>query len=168
MNIIVRPEEPADHASIRKVIRLAFGREAEARLVDGLRAGGYSRLALVAQVGQDVTGHILFSRLPIVTNDKVVEALALAPLAVVPSRQRQGIGSHLVREGLRACAENGHRIVVVLGHPGYYPRFGFSAKLAQQLESPFRGDSFMALELVPGAMGGISGRVEYPSPFFEM
>jgi putative acetyltransferase len=91
--------------------------------------------------------------------------LALAPLAVTPARQRQGIGSQLVREGLRACAAAGHRIVVVLGHPAYYPRFGFSAALARPLKAPFSGESFMAAELVPGALPGVAGEVRYPPPF---
>ena len=78
-------------------------------------------------------------------------ALALAPMAVLPELQRQGIGSALVKKGLEACRQQGHRVVVVLGHAHFYPRFGFSPKLAAHLESPFSGsDSFMALELVPG------------------
>ena len=165
MDVFIRAEDLADFPSIREVNRLAFGGDAEARLVDALRAGGYVRLSLVAVVDGEIAGHILFSRLPILTANGVVESLALAPLAVHPSRQRCGIGSALVREGLRICAEQGHRIVVVLGHREYYPRFGFSPRLAEQLEAPFRGDSFMALELAPNAMSGVFGRVEYPEPF---
>ena len=74
----------------------------------------------------------------------------------------------LVREGLRACAERGHRIVIVLGHPGYYPRFGFSAKLAERLTAPFSGDAFMALELSPGALEDVAGEVTYPPPFHNV
>ena len=121
--------------------------------------------SLVAEEGGRVVGHILFSDLPIVTADGTVEALALAPLAVLPSHQRRGIGSLLVREGLRACREAGHRIVVVLGHPEFYPRFGFSAELAERLKSPFSGPAFMAAELVPGALEGVEGEVRYPPPF---
>lgn len=94
-----------------------------------------------------------------------MHALALAPVAVLPERQRQGIGSRLIREGLRACAEAGHRITVVLGHADYYPRFGFSAPLAEPLQAPFSGPSFMALELVPGALADVTGEVRYPPPF---
>jgi putative acetyltransferase len=161
----IRPEHPGDLEAIREVNRLAFGQEDEGRLVDALRAGGYARLSLVAEEGGRVIGHLLFSDLPIRTEQRTVGALALAPLAVIPPRQRQGVGTLLVREGLRACAAAGHRIVVVLGHPDYYPRFGFSAELAARLKAPFSGPAFMALELVPGALAEVVGEVRYPPPF---
>jgi putative acetyltransferase len=162
---IIRPETVADHAAIREVNRLAFGGEGEVRLVDALRDGGHGRISLVAEEDGQVVGHILFSVLTIATPQGEIEALSLAPLAVVPSRQRQGIGSSLVREGLRACREAGHRIVIVLGHPEFYPRFGFSAKLAEPLRSPYSGPAFMAVELVPEALRDIEGEVRYPPPF---
>ena len=102
MSHIIRPETPADCEAIREVNRLAFGGEDESRLVDALRDGGYVRLSLVAELDGRVVGHILFGDLPIVMTSGTVEALALAPLAVVPDRQREGIGSMLVSEGLRA------------------------------------------------------------------
>jgi putative acetyltransferase len=161
-----RPKLPADLAAIRQVNRLAFGRDDDAGLVDALRAGGYTLASLVAQENNGpVVGHILFSELPIMTERGAVPALALAPMAVAPSHQRRGIGSLLVREGLSACAEAGHRIVVVLGHPEFYPRFGVSARLAEPLNSPFSGPAFMAIELVPGALAGVRGDVRYPPPF---
>jgi putative acetyltransferase len=86
-------------------------------------------------------------------------------VAVIPLHQKQGIGSALVREGLRLCRARGHRVVIVLGHPGFYPRFGFSARLALPLRSSYSGPSFMALELVPGALDGVEGEVRYPPPF---
>jgi putative acetyltransferase len=166
MDMTIRPETAADAAGIAEVNRLAFGHEAEARLVDALRRGGHARLSLVAEVNGQVVGHILFSRLPIVTADgRVVEALALAPMAVRPTDQRKGIGTKLVEEGLRRCRERGDRIVVVLGHPSFYPRFGFSAALAEPLAGPFKGPAWMAAELVPGALAGVAGRIEYPEPF---
>lgn len=92
--------------------------------------------------------------------------LALAPMAVLPELQRQEIGSALVQRGMDECRQRRHKIVVVLGHPHFYPRFGFSPKLAAKLESPFSGgDSFMAVELVPGALDGVAGQVQYPPPF---
>jgi putative acetyltransferase len=161
----VRPERVGDVEAIREVHRLAFGGDEESRLVDALRAGGHVRLSLVAEDEGQLVGHILFSDLPILTPAGSVPALALAPLAVVPTRQRQGIGSLLIRECLRNCAEQGHRIVVVLGHRDYYPRFGFSAALARPLKAPFSGESFMALELVRGALDGVAGEVRYAPPF---
>jgi putative acetyltransferase len=166
MNPLIRPETTADHEAIRHVNRLAFRQHVEARLVDALRDGGYILASLVAERDEQVVGHILFSDLHIVTEAGTVPALALAPLAVLPEVQNQGIGSALVRRGLEVCKEQGHRIVVVLGHPHFYPRFGFSAKLASALASPFGGgDSWMALELVPGALDQVSGQVVYPAPF---
>jgi putative acetyltransferase len=161
----IRPETDDDDAAIREVNRIAFGGEAEARLVDALRNGGYARVSLVAEEGGRAVGHILFSVLTIATPRGDVEALALAPMAVVPSHQRKGIGSSLVVEGLRLCREAGHRIVIVVGHPAFYPRFGFSAKLAEPLGSQYSGPAFMAIELVPGALDGVDGDACYPPPF---
>lgn len=162
----IRPEIDADHDAIRHVNRLAFGQDAEARLVDALRDGGYVRASLVAEKDEQVVGHILFSDLAIVTEAGTVPALELAPLAVLPEVQNQGIGSALVRRGLEVCKEQGHRIVVVLGHPHFYTRFGFTAKRASALASPFGGgDSWMALELLPGALDHVCGKVVYPPPF---
>jgi predicted N-acetyltransferase YhbS len=165
LDITVRAEGPEDLQAIREVHRQAFGQEEEARLVDALREGGYAHLSLVAEETGQIVGHILFSDLPIVTPTGTVPALALAPVAVLPARQRQGIGSRLVQEGLRACANADHHAVIVLGHPGYYPRFGFSATLAGRLKAPFSGPAFMALELAPGALAGVTGEVRYPPPF---
>jgi putative acetyltransferase len=165
MSPIIRPETTADHEAIRQVNRIAFGGQDEARLVDALREGGYVRVSLVAEEDGLVVGHILFSALTIATPQGNIEPLALAPMAVVPSHQRKGIGSSLVREGLRACREAGHRIVIVVGHPEFYPRFGFSAKRAEPLGSQYSGPAFMAVELVSNALQGIEGEVRFPPPF---
>lgn len=163
--VLIRSETSADNMAVRQVNRLAFGNDAEGRLIDELRAAGHVRLSLVGEDDGQIVGHILFSDLAIHTASGVVDSLALAPLAVVPWRQRQGIGSALVRQGLQLCQEQGHRIVVVLGHPAYYPRFGFSPQLAEPLVSPYAGPSLMALELVPGALAGVSGELKYAPPF---
>jgi putative acetyltransferase len=165
MSCTMRAERPHDAPAIRDVVRAAFAQDAEADLVAALRAEGYVRYAAVAEWNGQVVGHILLSDLPIVTSSGAVPALALAPLAVLPEFQRQGVGSALTRFALDACRHAGHRIVVVLGHPEYYPRFGFSAELARALESPYAGPSFMALELEAGALAGVLGRVEYAPPF---
>jgi putative acetyltransferase len=103
--------------------------------------------------------------LPILTDRGATPALALAPMAVLPAHQRRGIGSALVRRGLEICREQGARIVVVVGHPEFYPRFGFSAELARPLKSPFSGEIWMAAELIPAALEGVTGKVAYPPPF---
>ena len=161
----VRPEDDADFGAIRAVNREAFGTVAEADLVDALRANGDAALSLVAENDSGVVGHILFSHLPIRTSARDVAALALAPMSVLPRWQRRGVGSVLVRTGLDRCREAGFEAVVVLGHPTYYPRFGFSTRLAAPLEAPFSGPAFMALDLVPGALTG-GGVVRYPGAFF--
>jgi putative acetyltransferase len=166
MKITIRSETAADQPAIWRVHGTAFGTAAEADLVDALRRGGYVTASLVAERDGQIVGHILFSRAPIVTPDGMVEAVALAPLAVVPEQQRQGIGSQLVSAGMEACRRRGDQIVLVLGHPDYYPRFGFSPALARLIWSPFGGgDSWMAAELVPNALQGVAGRVAYAPPF---
>lgn len=162
----VRAEDPVrDGDRVRAVVTAAFGQPDEAVLVEQLWAEGAVLLSLVAEEsagGGGVIGHILFSRMWIGSE---VPAVALAPLAVHPDRQQQGAGGALIREGLRQLREAGESIVIVLGHPGYYPRFGFSVTAAEALESPFRRESFMALELVPGALQGVRGRVRYAAAF---
>jgi len=165
MDILIRPETAADLDAIRHVNRVAFGQEAEARLVDALRVGGCIRLSLVAEAADQIVGHILFSDLPILTGADTVPALALAPMAVLPELQNQGIGSALVNRGLEACRHQGYKILIVLGHPHFYHRFGFRSDLAKNLESPYAGEAFLAVELVPGGLEGVTGQVQYPPPF---
>lgn len=165
----IREETAGDVEPIRGVNRLAFGQDAEGRLVDRLRDEGYARVSLVADVeGHGVVGHILFSDLPLTTDEGTIPAVALAPMAVVPDHQRRGIGCALVRAGLEACRERGYRVALVLGHRAFYPRFGFSSALARQIDAPYRGEDFMAMELETGAMSGVHGRVTYPPPFAEV
>ena len=151
--------------SIREVNRQAFGGAAEGRLVDLLRDGQFARQSLVAIVDGRVAGHIMFSDLSITTDQGTVQALSLAPLAVIPAKQRRGIGSMLVQNGLHAVEQSGHRIVIVLGHRAFYERFGFSAQLALPLGPPCSGPNFMALALAAGALEGVHGDVRYPPPF---
>jgi len=161
----IRQEAERDIPAIRNVNRRAFDAEDEARLVDDLRSEGYARLSLIAEEAGRIVGHIMFSEAVIRTEEGEAGALALGPVAVAPERQGHGIGSALIREGLDRCARMGHRVVVLLGHPGYYPRFGFSADLAGSLSSAYAGEAFMALELVPGALAGLTGEFEFAPPF---
>ena len=169
MNVIVRQETHQDREAIRKVNRSAFGGDDEANLVDALREGDFVAMSLVAELDGTIVGHILFSRVEIRTSDGTVKALSLAPMAVLPGHQRQGIGCALVKAGLDSCRDFGQKIVVVLGHPGFYPKFGFSPELARSLKSPFGGgDAWMALEIEPGALDGVEGTVEYSQPFMML
>jgi putative acetyltransferase len=167
--ITIRPETAEDYATIREVTLLAFGQEDEARLVEDLRrlSDFIPELSLVALRGEQVVGHILFSPLVIETAKGPVPALSLAPMSVRPECQNQGVGSQLVREGLKRCRSLGHEVVVVIGHPDYYPSFGFSSARAKGLEAPFEvpDEAFLVLELAPGALAGIAGVIKYPPPF---
>jgi putative acetyltransferase len=163
--VLIRAETDSDREAVRALNVLAFDRPDEADLVDRLRGEGSVVASLVAVNHDRIVGHILFTRLIIRTPHRDVNAVALAPMAVPPEHQRQLVGSTLVRESLRVLRDLGEQIVVVVGHPDYYPRFGFSADLAQGLRSPFSGPAFMALELRPGALQGVSGDVRYPAAF---
>lgn len=143
----------------------AFGQAEEADLVDRLRDQNAHLLSLIAEVDGQVAGHILFTRMWIRSGETRVSAVALAPLAVLPEYQRRGVGTALTNEGLRRLRGMQERIVLVVGHKEYYPRFGFSRESAERLSTPFPTDSFFALELVPGALDGIAGSVEYHSAF---
>ena len=165
--LTIRPERPADVPSIRAVNERAFGQPDEAALVDAVRARGERCISLVAVDGARLVGHILFTPVTIGEPDQVHEAAGLAPLAVDPDHQRRGIGGRLVARGLDRCRESGFRIAVVLGHPSYYPRFGFvPARLHGirfALDVP--DDLFMVTELVPGALDGCTGEARYAQEF---
>ena len=150
---------------IRQVNEEAFGGSEEADLVEGLRREGVVLYSLVAGLDRRIVGHILFSRMSIETPAALIATVALAPLAVLPAHQRQGIGGRPIRDGLEVLRELGERLVIVVGHPAYYPRFGFSTVQASRLESPFSPDAFMALPLSPGGVDPIQGRVRYPRAF---
>ena len=165
----VRPEEPGDIEGVRDVVARAFGSDAEPALVDELRANGAVSLALVdVDASGAVRGHVLFSP---VTFEPAREALrgavALAPMAVSPEAQRSGVGTRLVRRALALLSERGCPAVVVLGHPEYYPRFGFAPARRFGLRCRWSdGDAFMALELAPGALaGGPPALVRYRPEF---
>ncbi len=167
--VIIGQERREDITAISRLHRLAFRGEGEPALVDALRgsAAWVPELSLVAMADDRIVGHILFSRIAIVSDADEVPALALAPMAVLPEYQGRGIGSALVRHGLSACSLLGHGIVLVLGHADYYPRFGFVPARPHGIVPPFTvGDPyFMVRELIPGALEGVSGRVRYSAPF---
>jgi len=163
--VVLRRESLDDRGAIRAVNEAAFGRLDEADLIDRLRHEGAVLASFVAELKTQIVGHILFSRMLIDTVDGPLSAVALAPMAVLPDQQRRGIGGQLIRHGLEWLRGRGEHIVLVLGHPAYYPRFGFSIDRARALASPFPVEAFMALELLPGALDGIRGTVRYPAAF---
>lgn len=161
---MIRVASPNDYPAIRSVISHAFGQTEEANLVEQLRADGDVLVELVEASDIAIQGHILYSPLAIEGDGYVVNAAALAPVSVLKAFQKSGIGSALIRAGNARCAELGLDAIVVLGHESYYPKFGFSAGLAESLEAPFSGPHFMALELKPGALRN-GGRVRYAKAF---
>ena len=155
----------AERTAIRAVNEAAFGGAYEADLVDQLRGSDYALISLVAELESRIVGHIMFSRMWIKTSSGLLSAVALAPVAVLPGHQRKGIGGLLVQHGLELSRGRDEEIVIVVGHPNYYPRFGFSSAKAKSLGSPFPREAFMALELRLGVLDGIEGFVVYPSAF---
>jgi putative acetyltransferase len=154
-----------ERAAIRAVTEAAFGGSEEADLIDRLRSDDHALLALVAELEGSIVGHIMFSRMWIRASSGLVSAVALAPVAVLPRHQSNGIGSLLIRRGLELLRDRSEKIVIVLGHPAYYSRFGFSTDQASSIESPFPRHAFMAMELQNGALDGIQGSAVYPPAF---
>ena len=181
--IRLRPEEPGDAAAIRQIHRLAFEGEVEAEIVDAIRAAEAAVLSLVAEEAAGggaadgltggaadghLVGHVLFTDVTVTTADgDEIGLLSLAPVGVLPSHQGRGIGTMLIESGLEQLRVEGHPAVVVLGHPSYYPRFGFvpasSFGLRWEMDAP--DEAFMALELSAGALAGVRGVVRFRPEF---
>ncbi len=166
----IRPETSEDHTAIRRINELAFGQPDEAALVDALRLAAHPHISLVAVEGEEIVGHIFFSPVTIESNDSAAPVMGLAPMAVLPERQRQGIGSRLIQAGLKECQRLGSHVVVVLGHPEYYPRFGFipASREGLRCEYPVADEVFMVAELEPGALAGLEGLVKYHPEFAKL
>jgi putative acetyltransferase len=167
--ISIRPECRDDASGVRETIELAFGRPDEARIVDAVR-GSADAISLVATVVNQVVGHILFTPVSITPEVPKTRIAGLAPLAVRPEFQRQGIGGQLIRAGLVACRRLGYTAVVVVGHPKYYPRFGFVQAHSRGLEyeEPLPREVFMVIELEADALAGHAGVVHYLCEFTEI
>jgi putative acetyltransferase len=164
--MLIRREEPRDADAVRIVNERAFGQPEEARIVDALR-GVADAISLVAVIDNDVVGHILFTPVSIDDAAAPLSATGLAPMAVLPEFQRRGIGSALVNAGLDSCRAAGYDLAVVLGHPDFYPRFGFVVAADHQLscEYPAPREAFMVIELRPGAFRRARGLVRYRPEF---
>jgi putative acetyltransferase len=161
----IRPEQPSDAAGIRAVHEAAFEQSTEADLVDLLRTQASPLISLVAEA-DGIAGHILLSPVTLLGHPDL-NIMGLAPMAVLPAAQRQGIGSALVRAGLDACRSLGAGAVIVLGHAEYYPRFGFvrAARYGIRSEYDVADEGFMVAELTPGYLTGASGTVRYHPVF---
>ncbi len=168
--VVVRPETFEDIPVIREINEKAFGRTDEACLVDAVRKTAGPIISLVAVQDVQIVGHILFSPVTVESSAGTRPAVGLGPLAVLPDFQRHGVGSRLVERGLEVSREAGYEVAVVLGHPTYYPRFGFSVARVHGIhwERDVPGDAFMAMELQPGALEKFSGIVRYLPEFMSV
>lgn len=158
----IRTARPEDRAAIRTVEEQAFGRTDEADLVDALVAAGDAVLELVAERDEHIVGHILFTRLAVESGEQDIDAVALAPLAVLPDFQGKGIGSALIAEAHRRLQDQGETLSVVLGDPAYYGRFGYRHDRAAGFDSVFQCEELMALAWGPAPL---RGRLAYAPAF---
>ena len=161
-------ERPGDAASVRDVSLEAFETALEADLVELLRERCSEQLSLVARIDGTIVGHILFTPVTVTAGEDLLKGMGLAPMAVRPGHQRQGVGSALVRRGLDLLRDAGYPFVVVLGHPAYYPRFGFERACDRGLRSEFEGvpdDAFMIAVFDEDVVSGAAGVVTYSPEF---
>lgn len=167
--MLIRAEEQKDWAAVHAVNSSVFETPAEANLVDALREQAQPVVSLIAEENGAVVGHIMFTPV-LLPGHPALKIMGLAPMAVNPQHQRKGIGSALVRAGLERCKQLGFGAVVVLGHPGYYRRFGFSpsARFGIGCEYEVPEEVFMVLELQPGYLRGTSGTLKYHVAFLNV
>lgn len=167
--IRIRKEQPQDVKEIRELNILAFGQDQEAGIVDKLRQKCTDLLSLVAVMNNRIVGHILFSPVIIQSKERSLQGMGLAPMAVLPEHQRQGVGSELVHAGIEEMKRQRCPFVIVLGHPEYYPRFGFERASAHRIrcEWDVPDDAFMILVLNESELQGVSGMAKYRPEFSE-
>ncbi|MFC1650023.1 GNAT family N-acetyltransferase [Candidatus Latescibacterota bacterium] len=165
--IDIRPEIPEDHDAVFEINSMAFETDAEAKLVDSVRAEGIALISLVAIFEGRIAGHILFTPVSIDNEHESESLMGIGPVAVLLEFQKRGIGSKLIREGLSVCENNGTSAVFVLGHVEYYPRFGFEPVAQHGLhykESQY-DQYFFVRELIPETLKNLSGSVHFHSLF---
>jgi len=165
--IFIRLETSEDIAAIAEVNHQAFGQPDEAGLVNELRVAGALTLSLVAELEGKIVGQIAFSPMTLDKQPVKARVLGLGPMAVLPGYQKQGVGLRLLEAGLDACRKQGVEIVIVLGHPEFYPKAGFerASRFGIQCEYEVPDEAFMSLELVPGAMRKYAGVAHYHPAF---
>jgi putative acetyltransferase len=167
--LTIRSEATTDYTAITRVNNLAFGRPNEGQLVVNLRELSEfdPRLSIVGELDGEIIGHVLLFPINIQDEDASYSSLSLGPIAVLPDYQKRGIGGQLIKNGHRVALELGHQSVILIGHPSYYPRFGYKIAKIWGLTNPWGIDSkaFMAIELVEGALDGIAGLAVYPKAF---
>ncbi len=163
----IRKEKNSDIEKIWKVNAEVFETNTEANLVNALRDSGIPFISLVAEEGEEIVGHILFTPVELIGDNSGLKLVGLAPMAVVTKLQRKGIGSRLVQTGLEHCLAQGYGAVVVLGHAEYYPRFGFlpSVKFGIKSEYEVPDEAFMVLELTENSLKGKTGIIKYHTAF---
>lgn len=167
-NITVRKEESGDKQAIRHINEQAFETNSEANLVDVMRSNYRDQLSLVAEVDTNIVGHILFTTAFIREGIQQIKGMGLGPMAVLPDYQKQGVGSAMVRHGLEEVESIGYPFVVVLGHPSYYPRFGFEPASKYDLKCEYEDvpeEAFMIRVFEPSLIRDISGVVYYRPEF---
>jgi putative acetyltransferase len=173
MSIIIRTETNNDYDQVRDVNFQAFGnKEDEANLVDRIRKTEYfiPQLSIVAEQSREIIGHLLMSKAEVINEEIMQEVIVLAPIAVKPNHQNNGIGKELITEGLKRCTELGFYIVMLIGHPTYYPKFGFKQARAfglelKQFDVP--DEVFMVCELKENELINIKGELKYPRHFLS-
>jgi putative acetyltransferase len=168
--VVIRREKPEDIRQIFSVNEQAFETPTEAGIVDVIRENCFDTLSLVAEDEGEIVGHIFFSPAEIEWSGTVIKGMGLAPMAVRPDRQRQGIGSRLVRAGLEILKEEGCSYVIVVGHPGFYPKFGFEPASKYHLECQWEGvpdEAFMIVVNDPSSLLGVKGIARYRDEFDE-
>jgi putative acetyltransferase len=163
----IRSEKSGDMDKVWEINVAAFETDTEAKLVNALRESGVSYISLVAEVTGELVGHILFTPVELVDDGSGLKLMGLGPMAVMPKYQNKGIGSQLVKEGLEHCLRQGYDAVVVLGHPEYYPRFGFVPSIKYGIKSEYEvpDEAFMILELKKNSLKGKSGVIKYNPAF---
>ncbi|MBM6995984.1 N-acetyltransferase [Paenibacillus sp. DXFW5] len=171
--MIIRTETERDFNEVYKLNYLAFGnREDESKLVERIRKSNeyIPELSIIAEMENEIVGHLLLSKAKVEDHENAYTVIVLAPIAVKPNRQKQGIGSRLIEEGIRRCRTLGYGIILLIGHPSYYPRLGFQPARKhgldlKQFEVP--DEVFMVYEVEEGKLKEIKGELKYPKAFFN-